>query len=86
MSSMVIKSSELGVNCWSAHRFCGGRCQRVIHCNYPEKATCKAVDSEIDYLDSYYRTEIERLSKQYTASMTRLKAKHKVIAEHLKNK
>jgi len=86
MNSTVIKSCELGVNCWSAHRFCGGRCQRVMNCNYPEKATCKAVDSEISYLNNYYSTEIERLDKQYTASMTRLKAKHKTIAEHLKNK
>jgi len=71
----IINSKELGTNCWSAHRFCGGRCQRVMRCNYPEKATCKAVQSEIDYLNNYYATELNRLQGQHTRALEALKCK-----------
>jgi len=37
----IVKSSELGTNCWLATRFVegGSRCKRVLHCTYPEKQT-----------------------------------------------
>ena len=52
MNCAIIKVTDLGTNCWSAHRFCGGRCEHVLRCAYPEKKACKAVDSEIAYLRS----------------------------------
>ena len=48
----VVSSKELGTNCWLPCRFIqGGRCAKVMTCNYPEKRTCKAVDAEIKYLN-----------------------------------
>jgi len=45
----VVSLKELGTNCWLAKRFLkGGRCDRVMECNYPEKATCKAVEAEVE--------------------------------------
>jgi len=47
----VVKSSDLGTNCWLPKRFVkGSRCDRLMQCNYPEKKTCKAVQAEIDFL------------------------------------
>jgi hypothetical protein len=46
MKHKVIKSSELGTNCWRAVRFTGGECQRVESCQYPEKATCLAYQTK----------------------------------------
>lgn len=47
----TVKFSELGTNCWLPRRFIQGeRCQRVFDCHYPEKRTCKAVDTELAYL------------------------------------
>jgi hypothetical protein len=63
MKVAVIKSSQLG-NCWSPIRFCGGRCQMVKVCTYPEYTTCKAVETERDYLTTYYTREIEKLNTQ----------------------
>ena len=46
----VIKSSELGLNCWSPSRFITGhRCGMINRCSYPEKTTCEAVEAEILY-------------------------------------
>jgi len=75
MNCVIVTSKELGVNCWSSHRFCGGRCQRVMACNYPEKATCKAVQAEIDHLNNYYTSEIARLQKQRTRALGTLNKK-----------
>jgi len=58
MKHAIISSKDLGKNCWLACRFTdGSRCQRVMHCRYPEKKTCRAVIAEIDYL----RNESKRL-------------------------
>ena len=52
VKTAIVSSKELGTNCWLACRFLeGGRCLRVMRCNYPEKRTCKAVDTEISYLN-----------------------------------
>ena len=51
MRTAIVKSKELGINCWLPARFIeGGRCDHVYRCNYPEKSTCKAVVAEIKYL------------------------------------
>jgi hypothetical protein len=64
MKAAIIKSSELGSNCWLPARFCGGdRCPRVEDCNYPEKATCKAVDAE----KAYIKAEADRLLQEAKA-------------------
>ena len=42
MTHAIVNASELGTNCWSAHRFCGGECKWLETCKYPEKRTCKA--------------------------------------------
>jgi len=56
-----VSIQELGMNCWLPRRFIeGSRCCRVMECNYPEKRTCKAVDSEIAWLHEQ-RREQERL-------------------------
>ncbi len=73
MKATVIKSSELGTNCWLPVRFCGGRCQRVMDCTYPEKQTCKAVQTEIDYLKEYHQAEIEKHQKQLATALKELK-------------
>jgi len=52
MKSAIVDSKSLGTNCWSLKRFCGGRCDKVMTCNYPEKHTCEAVKSEILYLEN----------------------------------
>jgi len=47
VKTAIVSSKELGTNCWLACRFLeGGKCLRVKHCNYLEKRTCKAVDTE----------------------------------------
>lgn len=51
MKAAIVKSSELGSNCWAPVRFTGGsRCPRWKECNYPEKAICKAREPEIEHL------------------------------------
>ena len=56
----IITVKQLGANCWVAARFCGGRCQRVMECNYPEKKTCLAVDSEIKFQEEQFRVTQEK--------------------------
>jgi len=73
MEAVVVNSKELGTNCWSAHRFCGGRCPRVMRCTYPEKATCKAVQAEIDYLNNYYANVIDHAKNTLCAKLEILK-------------
>lgn len=52
MRTAIVKASELGTNCWAAVRFAGGgRCRLWATCKYPEKATCKAREAEIEYLE-----------------------------------
>lgn len=61
----VVSSKELGTNCWLPKRFIeGSRCCRVMECNYPEKATCKAVDTEIAYLHQRRREVNEQCHAQ----------------------
>lgn len=49
--SVSVSQKELGTNCWSPARFIEGhRCVRIMRCKYPEKASCKALDAEIIYL------------------------------------
>ena len=47
-----VSSDELGANCWHPRRFVevGSRCDRIMTCQYPEKAECKAVETEIQFL------------------------------------
>lgn len=48
IKTAIVNSKELGTNCWLTARFLDGvRCQRVMECSYPEKKTCKAVETEI---------------------------------------
>lgn len=70
----IVSSKELGFNC-SPHRFCGGRCPRVMACNYPEKATCKAVQAEIDYLNSHHIKIEEQNAKKMKALLNSIKEK-----------
>lgn len=48
----IVRSKELGTNCWLAKRFVkeGSRCDRVFTCKYPERKTCQAVHAEIAHL------------------------------------
>lgn len=56
---------QFGVNCWSPHRFLKGqRCHRVRTCEYPERATCKAVDAEVDYLLDREAREKNRIAEK----------------------
>jgi hypothetical protein len=66
----IVKSSELGGNCWLAERFIEGvsRCPRVMECNYPKKKTCKAVDAEIAYL----KDELKQTAEQTKAKIFQL--------------
>ena len=51
METGIVSSNELGLNCWLPARVLEGvRCQRVMECTYPEKATSKAVDAEIRHV------------------------------------
>ena len=60
MKSAVVNSKDLGTNCWSPKRFCGGRCDRVMYCKYPEKETCKAVASEVEFI---HQNRTERIAQ-----------------------
>ena len=48
----VVKSSELGTNCWLPRRFVkdGSRCDRIWTCSYPEKSSCMAIHAEIRHI------------------------------------
>ena len=48
----AVTSDELGPNCWHPRRFVegGSRCDHIMTCKYPEKAKCKAVQAEIQFL------------------------------------
>jgi len=52
MKTAIVRSEDLGLNCWLPARFSGVRCDRVMQCSYPEKRTCKAIDAEISFLES----------------------------------
>lgn len=48
----IVSFKELGSNCWLPRRFIeGNRCPRMMRCRYPERKTCKAVDTEIRHLN-----------------------------------
>jgi len=38
-------------------------------CKYPEKATCKAVTSEIEYLNNRYAVESAQLTKRHETAI-----------------
>ncbi len=61
-ASVNIKT--LGTNCWFAGRFVkGGCCKSVYSCKYPERATCLAVQCEVEYLTDQVEEAIQRLPK-----------------------
>jgi len=70
MKVSAVKASELGNNCWLPVRFCGGRCQRVMKCEYPEKKSCKAVISEIAYLQEKARADKAKVQKKIQQLIT----------------
>lgn len=67
MKTAVVHSKDLGNKCWLPVRFCGGRCDRVMACTYPEKCTCKAVDAEIEYLQSQEQALTENIDRKVDA-------------------
>lgn len=65
----IVTLQELGTRCWLPKRFIqGGRCARVMECNYPEKAKCKAVKAEVDFLNR----EIFQVQKRALERIQRL--------------
>ena len=59
-----VTMGELGTNCWKAARFVeGSRCERVLQCSYPERKTCKAVQSERVYLLEHKKEVIRDITK-----------------------
>lgn len=65
MRYKIVKANELGTNCWLNARFIqGGRCPRVIRCKYPQKKTCKAVDTEIAYQKERLRKIAEQVKRK----------------------
>ena len=80
MEAVIVKASQLG-NCWSPHRFCGGRCLRVMGCTYPEKVDCKAVQSEIDHLDKFYTAKIRELQEQLKKALETLNNKKERLTD-----
>jgi hypothetical protein len=66
----VVMASQLG-NCWLPARFIeGATCGRVEKCTYPEKKTCKAVDTEIKLLED----QLQTLTKRHVDKIMELKA------------
>lgn len=65
----VIKSSELGTRCWLNARIIEGvRCGGIMRCRYPEKKTCKAVDTEI----AYQKERLRKIAEQVKAKVFQL--------------
>lgn len=77
----IVKSSKLGTNCWSAARFCGGRCTHVLTCKYPERDTCKAVAAERKYLKESYGKRLRELEECEKASFANLRRKQAKLRE-----
>jgi hypothetical protein len=70
MENTVVKSSDLGSNCWLPCRFTGNnRCEHVFTCKYPEKNKCKAVTVEIEY---WKRQEIEQVAKIHETAKSKI--------------
>lgn len=42
MTTVIVKASELGTECWSPARFTGSECKRLDKCKAACKKTCKA--------------------------------------------
>lgn len=70
-----VRMGELGTNCWLPQRFVGGRCDRVLHCKYPERKTCKAVASEIEFLQQNRREIIEQMERTTAEKLEQLREK-----------
>jgi hypothetical protein len=64
MKIVIIKSTELGTNCWLPCCFVeGSRCDRVLYCKYPEKKDCRAVQTEKKYIKESTKENI-KVSKE----------------------
>ena len=69
----IVSSKELGTNCWLSFRFIRGmRCPRVFTCDYPEKKTCRAVETEMAYLREHSRQLIDEIKTNAKASIKQL--------------
>ena len=80
MKTAVVNSKELGTNCWSTHRFCGGRCNRIMYCKYPEKQTCLAVQAEIEFIKQSIE-QIEQITNKALEALEQHEAFHKKMRE-----
>lgn len=86
MAYKIVKSSELGTNCWLPARFCDGvRCDRVYRCTYPEKSTCKAVDAELEYEQKHAAEVIAETAARTTAYIAKLKQAKDIKVSKLKS-
>ena len=72
MKMATVSSKELGTNCWSPKRFCGGRCDRIMYCKYPEKETCKAVATEVEFIKQDKVKRIEQISETVQKALEQL--------------
>lgn len=73
---MKAVANQIGTNCWSPKRFCGGRCDRVFRCNYPDKKTCKAVASEVAYIEQNSATRIAKIEQVAKRAIEQLGGKN----------
>ncbi len=77
-NTAIVSSKELGTNCWSPKRVIGGgRCDRVMVCDYPDKKDCQAVASEVAYLYQKVdrtRTKAEERAAKIMAEADRIRA------------
>ena len=70
MKIAIVNSRELDTNCWFMARFAEGiRCKQAYSCKYPERATCKAIETEIAYLEGRLST----LVVEYARKIDRLR-------------
>lgn len=78
MKTIVIKSTELGVNCWLPCRFLeDSRCDRVLYCKYPEKNKCKAVQTETNYVKESTKEIIQTAKELERKRLSSLKQNKK---------
>lgn len=70
----IVKTSQLGLNCWKPARLIEGvRCERVMECKYPEKATCKAVEAEMLFLLNDTSRQIKEIAVRNLAKINQLR-------------
>jgi len=65
MKAQIIKSSELGTNCWSPKRFAHNcaSCQRYDRCKYPEKRVNKKYEG-LRQLRKVKLTEVKEIEQE----------------------